>query len=837
MSVTRDLIAANVRSHARRYVATGVAVAISMAFVLASLTLTTALTTVLSRSITAQYQGAAALVSVDTRIETDEPIDLVDLRPTIEKTTGVNAIAPMTFSALEFHKDSQRSTRQMSPILPEPFFQPTVLDGKMPTSTGEVAIDTQLAQTLKVTVGDTIDVRAAYSSERYQQVTVTGTVASALSFLPTSYATEGAISAIAGELRPFSYLVAVDAQQGAPSLEQQNALVDALREALPAHPALEIESGDAARQAALDSAKLDATTTQAIIMVFPVIAVAVSLIVVSTTFQVVLHQRKRELALLRTLGARSSQVRRMIIAETLVVGLLASVVAVLAGATLSAIGLWASGLAISFVDAVTMISPLNVLVTLALGTALTLLVGVRPALGVARISPMAALSPIDEAAAVSSRASWVKFIVGGLLTVGSLAAMYVGVQNESESLRFSVLLAASVVALVGFLVFISPLMPVFTRSFGLFGRSIVGVMARENTTRNPGRTSATGVAIVIGVTLVSTMLVGAASLRATLDGEVDAQRPLDLTAQMREGELPSDVRSAVPGISGVEAVVEGRFAEGILTKTGASEAEKAQEVRLSIVGQPDLNIVSHSPIALLNDDEVLLHDTFGVDDGQSMTVCVGEDLSTCREFTATLSETTPYAAMISEKALLNLAPNAAVNRVHVKLAEGADATQVQSDLATLDETLMVEGAALERQMYTRMINIALGMVVALLGVSVLVSLVGVTNTLSLSVRERTRENGLLRALGLSRKQMRRMLAWEAVFIALTATVIGLALGVFFGWMGMLALPVQVETLVIEVPWLQLAGVVLVSLMSAVVAAWLPGRRAAKTSPVVALADQ
>ena len=105
------------------------------------------------------------------------------------------------------------------------------------------------------------------------------------------------------------------------------------------------------------------------------------------------------------------------------------------------------------------------------------------------------------------------------------------------------------------------------------------------------------------------------------------------------------------------------------------------------------------------------------------------------------------------------------------------------------------------------------------------------------MRERTRENGLLRALGLSRKQMRRMLAWEAVFIALTATVIGLALGVFFGWIGMLALPVQVETLVIEVPWLQLAGVVLVSLMSAVVAAWLPGRRAAKTSPVVALADQ
>ncbi|WP_175957045.1 ABC transporter permease [Schaalia sp. Marseille-Q2122] len=837
MSATTDLIAANVRSHARRYVATGIAVAISMAFVLVSLSLTSALTTVLSRSITAQYQGAAALVGVDRTIESDEPLVLSDLRPEIEKTPGVGAIAPMSFNFYEFHKDSQRSQRRVSAVLPDPFFRPTLREGELPTTNSQVAIDAQLAETLNLAVGDTVDVRSAYSSDRYQQVTVTGVVTSPLSAMPTSYATESAISAVVGEGSPFGYLVALDAQEGAATPEQQEALVAALNKALPEHPALDISTGDHAREEALNSAKLDAATTQAIIMVFPVIAMAVALIVVSTTFQVVLHQRKRELALLRTLGARSSQVRRIIIAETLVVGLVASLVAVLVGAGLTAVGLWATGLASSFLDAIGMISTANVGITLALGTLLTLLVGVRPALGVARISPMAALSPIDEAAAVSSRASWVKFILGGLLTVGAGAGMYMGVLADSESTRFGLLLGASVVGLVGFLVFISPLMPALTRSFGLMGRSIVGTMARENTTRNPGRTAATGVAIVIGVTLVSTMLVGASSLRATLDGEVDARRPLDLTVQVREGELPSSVRSAVPGIAGVEASVEGLASMGVVVESSMPEAQRAGAVRLGIVGQPDLNVVSHSPITLLDDDKVLLQDTFGVDAGTAMTVCVGDELQSCGEFTAVLSETTPYAAVISEKSLLELAPDAVVDRVHVKLAEGADATQVQSDLATLDETLLVEGAALERQMYTRMINIALGMVVALLGVSVLVSLVGVTNTLSLSVRERTRENGLLRALGLSRRQMRRMLAWEAVFIAVTATLIGLVLGVFFGWIGMLALPVQVETLVIEVPWLQLAGVVLVSVLSAVVAAWLPGRRAARTSPVVALADQ
>lgn len=837
MSATTDLIAANVRSHARRYVATGIAVAISMAFVLVSLSLTTALTTFLSRSITAQYQGAAALVGVDRTVETETPLVLSELRPAIEKTPNVGAIAPMSFNFYEFHKDSKRSQRQVSPVLPDPFFQPTVVEGALPTTSKQVAIDTQLAQTLELAVGDTVDVRSAHSSDRYQKVTVTGVVTSPLSAMPTSYATESAISAVVGEGSPFGYLVALDAQVGAATPEQQDALVAALEKALPDHPALGINTGDHAREEALNSAKLDAATTQAIIMVFPVIALAVALIVVSTTFQVVLHQRKREIALLRTLGARSSQVRRIIIAETLVVGLVASLIAVLAGAGLTAVGLWATGLSTSIMDALTMVSPLNVAITLALGTLLTLLVGVRPALGVARISPMAALSPIDEAGAVSSRASWVKYILGGLLTVGAGVGMYMGVLAESEGVRFGLLLGSSVVGLVGFLVFISPLMPALTRSFGLLGRSIVGVMARENTSRNPGRTAATGLAIVIGVTLVSTMLVGASSLRATLNGEVDARRPLDLTVQAAEGELASDIRAKVPEVAGVAATVEGRSALGVVVESAKGEAAKAEAAPLGIIGQPDLNVVSHSAITLLGDDEVLLQDSFGVEDGTAMTVCVGEDLASCGEFTASVSKTSPYAAVISEKALLKLAPNATVNRVHVKLAEGADATQVQSDLATLDETLIVEGAALERQMYTRMINIALGMVVALLGVSVLVSLVGVTNTLSLSVRERTRENGLLRALGLSRRQMRRMLAWEAVFIALTATVIGLALGVFFGWIGMLALPVEVETVLIEVPWLQLAGVVLVSLMAAVVAAWLPGRRAAKTSPVVALADQ
>ena len=140
-------------------------------------------------------------------------------------------------------------------------------------------------------------------------------------------------------------------------------------------------------------------------------------------------------------------------------------------------------------------------------------------------------------------------------------------------------------------------------------------------------------------------------------------------------------------------------------------------------------------------------------------------------------------------------------------------------------------------MYTSMINMVLLVIVGLLAVSVLVALVGVTNTLSLSVIERTRENGLLRALGLSRRQMQRMLALEAIYVALTSAIVGVVLGVFFGWAGVLALPVDVERIIVIIPWLQILGVMAVAILSAIVASWLPGRRAARTSPVEALATE
>jgi putative ABC transport system permease protein len=136
-----------------------------------------------------------------------------------------------------------------------------------------------------------------------------------------------------------------------------------------------------------------------------------------------------------------------------------------------------------------------------------------------------------------------------------------------------------------------------------------------------------------------------------------------------------------------------------------------------------------------------------------------------------------------------------------------------------------------------MIDTVLAVAIGLLAVSVLVSLVGVANTLSLSVAERTRENGLLRALGLTRRQMKAMLVLESLLISVSGTLAGVLLGIGFGWVGVHALPLDLERTIVVVPWWQVAGVGAIAIVCAVVAAWLPGRRAARTSPVEALAAE
>ena len=842
MSATNSLLSANLRSHGRRYISTGLAVAISTAFIVITLIVMTAMTSGLTSSVYSQYRGGTIVVSQND----DAPEGAIEnAEKTLSATSGVTAIKHMAQWPADAQTETTRAGLYVSPMAPKPFAGLDLSAGTAPTADDEIVIPEHTAAALSLKVGDTVRVRAGFSAGD-RTLTVVGTThTNTISMgVPASYVTDGGFSAIFGTTASGKFIVATSAadtdSNANPPSATQDEWVATANSALSGISGVSVTSVHQAIQDDLNQARLGASMTMGIMLIFPAIAALVASIVVSSTFRVVLTQRTRELALLRTLGATRRQVRSLVTREALAIGAISSAIGVAVGWLIGALAEAGTGLASSVRAALAGASIWQLGLTWVGATLFTTLVGVFPARAASRVAPVAALAPVNEAGAASRKKHTVRFIIGALIAAAGCATVALA-WRSSGGTKFLGAFGGSLLALFGALLVASVLLPALTRAFGSAFPGTLSAMARENTMRNPGRTSATGTAIIIGVTLVVTIIVGAASVRTTLTNAVNDARPFDLMAVSTDGALTDDQQAAIAATDGVAATVAQYAAPGTLTTTsgapayapgeGAGSEDEAQASSVMITGEPDYTGVTHSTVKQMGDGQVRVGDEALA--GQTLRLCA----ESCVDLSATYDKNGSVGeAQVSEKTLRAIATSLERQAIIIKLADGADAETVQAALLK-DSHLSVNGSALERQMYTKVIDKLMLVLVGLLGVSVLVSLVGVANTLSLSVAERTRENGLLRALGLTRRQMKSLLALEALFLSLTGALIGVGMGVAFGWVGVMSLPVEGATPVLSVPWLQLAGVCVVAVVSALVASWLPGRRAAKVSPSEALATE
>lgn len=843
MSATHSLLRANLRSHGRRYISTGLAVAISTAFIVITLIVMTAMTSGLTSSVYQQYRGGTIVVSQDK----DAPEGAIEsAEKALTATSGVTAIKHMAQWPADAQTDATRGQLYVSPLAPKPFADLDLSAGTKPTADDQITIPEHTASALSLKVGDTVRVRAGFTEGDYRTLTIVGTMRSnTISMgIPASYVTDGGFSSIFGTTASGQFIVATsgaaDGNANPPSATQDEWVARA-NSALSGISGVTVTSVHEAITKDLDQARLGATMTMGIMLIFPAIAALVASIVVSSTFRVVLTQRTRELALLRTLGATRRQVRSLVTREALAIGVISSAIGVALGWLIGALAEAGTGLASSVVAALAGASVWQLAFTWLGATLFTTLVGVFPARAASRVAPVAALAPVNEAGAAARKKHTVRFIIGALIAVAGCAAVAAAWRSDSGGTKFLGAFGGSLLALLGALLVASVLLPALTRAFGAAFPGTLSAMARENTMRNPGRTSATGTAIIIGVTLVVTIMVGAASVRTTLTNAVNDARPFDLMAVSTSGALTDDQQAAIAATDGVAATVAQYAAPGTLTTTsgapayapgqGTGSEDEAQASSVMITGEPDYTGVTHSTVTQLGDNQVRVGDEALA--GQTLRLCA----DTCVDLSATYDKNGSIGqAQVSEKTLRSIASSLERQAIIIKMADGADAETVQAALLK-DSHLSVNGSALERQMYTKIIDKLMLVLVGLLGVSVLVSLVGVANTLSLSVAERTRENGLLRALGLTRRQMKSLLALEALFLSMTGALIGVGMGVAFGWVGVMSLPIEGATPVLSVPWLQLVGVCVVAIVSALIASWLPGRRAAKVSPSEALATE
>ncbi|GAB3070010.1 FtsX-like permease family protein [Micromonospora schwarzwaldensis] len=592
------------------------------------------------------------------------------------------------------------------------------------------------------------------------------------------------------------------------------------------------------RAAVLDAAVADAVRDlrqfELLLGTFAAVAVVVAGFVIANTFAIVLAQRSRRTALLRLVGATRGQVYRATLAEAALTGLLASAVGVLAGTALSAaLGALLGGAGAPVAGGIT-VTARTVLLSLGLGVLLTVLSAALPAWQGTRVAPVAALT--DAATRPARPAGRVRLAVGALVLAAGVAALL----GAGATGQVPLVAAGGLLAFGGIVAFGPVLVPALVRVLGAPLGALVGApaaLAVANAVRNPRRVAATATAMVIGIGLVSSFVVGAGSVKVGIERAVDARVGVDFLVTGIGGELPAglvDELAARPEL-GVVHEQRSRVTDGV----------EVRAAHPALVGRT-LSAVDAGDPGAFGPGSVLVHRELaaarGWTVGATVTVAgrpfrVAAVVADDRPASAGSPVPAGHVVDLVDGDFRGLFPAERGYLAEVDPADGVSpdvARSVVESVVTRYPTVNVLDQAAYKRMLTGTVDLVLGFVTALLGLAVVISLVGVANTLSLSVVERTRETAVLRAVGLSRAGMRAALAVEAVLTALVGTVLGVALGIAVA-AGAMAVVARVGgDFTVVLPWGRLGLIVAVAVLAALLASVLPARRALARPVVAAL---
>ncbi|WP_299056922.1 ABC transporter permease [uncultured Nocardioides sp.] len=814
----RSVLLAALRSNLRRYVAVGLAVGIGVAFVVVTGAITSATRDGLSAGVGAPYEGADVVATDVNPRRLDRVHELA-----ADDGARLSVIGAAQVPVKPEGGVSEDLFVGEAPGLSDSPAWPVLVDGRFPTVDGEALVDERSAEVAQVAIGDTLRVGEGAAAV---DVTVVGTSDPG----PTSAA--NAVYLRWDDLRGFTDTMYVDAVAwaGPGSIAAQSRTLGTVVPSESVQPA-EQYVDDMVVEA---NNGVDVLATM--LLLFAAVALFVAVLVIANTFTILFAQRRRELALLRCVGATRAQLRRAVRLEALAVGSLATVAGIAAGVGLGqlvvavvrdrfpAAGLgdaspgwaWYAGAA-------------------AVGVLVTLAAAWLPTRRAVKVPPVAALGP-DDGTRLATGAGRLRLACGVVGVLGGAVLLGVAIAlAEEPTPALLVMIAGGTVSFAGLVLLGPVLVPTLVRLTGAVSSRVVGPTARlaaDNAVRDPRRTGAATASLLVGVTLTTAVLVGIASARSVTDDEMAAQHPLDATVTRTAGTLPADAARRLGALPGVEraAAVPGAVARvsggvGKVTVLAPDEVDDAGQLSL------DTSVTGG-----LADDEIRLPQSAfnGLRVDRPLEVSVGDRTVTLRpEIGGVAGE----AALVSPAVLDRLAPDAATGAVWLLADDGtagddlaADATAVA---ASYDAELTV-GLA-NRDYVDLQLTIVTAAVVGLLGIAVVIALAGIANTLGLSVLERTRELALLRALGLTRARLRATLALEGVLLAVVATVLGTAVGTVFAWVGLQTIiaPVVASTPLV-MPLGQLGLVVLAAALAGLLAAVLPARRAARIAPAVGL---
>jgi putative ABC transport system permease protein len=700
-----------------------------------------------------------------------------------------------------------------------------LVDGAAPVDDNDVVIDKGSADTGSFEVGESVTV---LTHDGPQQVDVTGIATFAGEDSPGGASVTMFTSTAAQAL--LTEPGQVDAiQVAAADGVSQSELVSRIEAAVPGD--VEVLTGAEITAEQQADIKDDMSFFNVFLMVFAVIALFVGSFIIYNSFSILVAQRSKEMALFRAIGASKRQVLGSVLLEAVAVGLIASIVGLAAGVGVAALlkaMLGAMGIDIPAGDVV--ISSRTVIMSVIAGLGVSVASAVFPARKAAKVAPIEAMRDVAIDHSGNSR----KRAVIGLSVIGVGAAAMVAVLWGGAG---AVLLAIGVPAVFIGVAILGPVLAgPMSRVIGWplpRVKGMAGNLARENAMRNPKRTSATAAALMIGVALVGFITILASSTKASIDETMAESFNGDLVVTAGAagmGGLSPDVARQLSDVPEVGAVTGLRMAPAEVDGHGTAltAADPAAMNRIVDIGVTDGSVedLSATDIGVLDDKAEAngwaVGDTIpvrfvetGVQQFHVAAIYTEGDLT--GEY---LISTASYDANMADRFDLYVVASFADG---VSAADGRQAVEAitdgypQAEVQDRDEFIEAKGAQVDAM---------LNLIYVLLALAVFIALLGIANTLALSIFERTRELGLLRAVGMTRRQLRATVRWEAVIISLLGTTLGLAIGISFGWAMVTAL--KGEGLgAFTIPVNQLAVVTVIAALAGVAAAILPARRAAR----------
>ena len=825
-----------------RALTTTFAVVIGVAFMAGSYVFTDTIFAAFDEIFSDSLEGTSVVVSSKNLVKQQSgevPTISADLLPRIEKTQGVRVASGAIFTPGGFFDEegdaigAKFSPKFISSTLPVGLESLTYVDGHLPQGPNEASLDEAAADEAGLGLGDTISIVGRIPAQEFKLVGITRLGNASFGGASIAQLTLPEAQRLTDKEGEFDQ-ISVAAEDGV----TPQVLKERIAKEMPAGVRVETGEESAARSSSEIRDSLGFLTT--ILLVFAFVALFVGAFLIFNTFSITVAQRIAEFGMLRTLGASRGQILRSVVGESFVIGLVGALLGIVTGLAI-AVGLKAlfEAIGANLPSTGLVLESRTVIVSILVGVGITVLSSLVPALRATRVPPIAALHA--EAQPVGRRRRIVNLVLTGLLGLVGLGMLLGGLFGDADGDAAAGLMGAGAVFLV---LAVSLFSPVLVRPIAAAAgwplerlRHITGRLARENAQRNPGRTAITAAALMIGLAVVAFVTIFAAGAKDSISAAIDETFQGDLVIQNSNGfsPIPPGAADAARKEQGVELVATMRAAEAKLVGSGSKPRINGVSRDAGPVFK--LEWVEGNPATLrdLRDDQALLREGFA----SSQDLAVGDSFRLLNQsgskpsFEVVGTYDTDVGliggVIVTQDVLARDFGQTQDTIDFVEVAEGASADEVQDRLETVMKRSFPTAEVVNQQELKEnqeaQVNQLLTLIYVLLLLAIVISIFGIANTLALSIHERTRELGMLRAIGMSRRQVRTMIRYEAVITALIGAILGLVLGLIFA--SLIAQPLKDEGFTLSYPVAELILLVVVGALIGVIAAIVPARRASR----------